>query len=123
MEKLACRICSKSGLRRAGGTVGLCWQHLRRKCLVCGRASAGKQTCTACDNAADVERWKARATFRAYDWDRQMEFADARREKLWESKRHFHEAVEVLFQGLFYALQAIWGMAPRAEREPVGKAA
>lgn len=113
---MLCKPCARNHQRRDGGTVGLCWQHVRRRCGVCGGPSAGEELCTVCAHGVDVARWTARAELRTWDTDRDAEFYDARQEKLMQSKFFFHEAVEVLFRGFLGVLRALWGEPPKAEK-------
>lgn len=115
---MQCRVCIRNRTRREGGTVGLCWQHIKRRCGVCGGASAGEELCVGCAHQVDVSRWTARAELRQWDTGRDLEFYEARREELLRSKFFFHEAVEVLFQGFLGILKAVWGEPPKREAPP-----
>lgn len=107
-----CRICARNGIRRDGGRIGLCWQHARRRCDVCGEASAGERTCTACAHNVDAERWKAHSNplyfYQGYD----AEMDAMRAEKLLQCKQHLHEAVEVLCRAFLLVVEAVHGAAP-----------
>src|ERR1051326_278171 len=115
---MLCKICLRNQNQRNGGSIGLCWQHAKARCHICGGSSAGERNCIGCERKGDVERWKARANLRLIDPERELDFAQARREKLMQAKFHFHEAVEVLFQGFLRALEAIWGEIPSDQPEP-----
>lgn len=115
---MLCKICSRHGSSRDGGSVGLCWQHVKRKCGVCHRPSAGEELCTGCAHDVEVKRWTARAEFRLMDREvveRMDALAEARREKLFRGKFLFHEAVEVFYAGLLCVFQAVWGEAPKKD--------
>lgn len=116
---MLCKVCLRNGTSRDGGTLGLCWQHIRRKCRTCGAASAGEENCTRCAYAVDVARWKARANHLHLTQDAAWEVDALRLELLCQAKFHFHEAVEVICRGLLLALQAIHGRVPPPQ--PGGK--
>lgn len=94
--------------------MGLCWEHVRGTCRACGGPSNGAEYCTTCEHEMDVMRWTARAEFRTRDWqmEREQELYEARREKIMRSTFLFHEAVEVLAEGLLGVVQALHGQMP-----------
>lgn len=114
-----CTTCLRMGRQRNGGEIGLCWTHAKRRCANpnCGKPSAGKEFCSECAYGADIKRWSARANLRLWEEERMEEFYAARKEKIMQSKFHFHEAVEVFTRGLLYVLEAIWSLPPRDAAE------
>lgn len=108
---MLCKPCLGVGTRRDGHDLGLCWQHRRAKCRLCGELSAGKPYCVKCEHDADIERWKAES--RAPWLERERDFDDLqirlRKERLADAKYHTHRAVEILFRGMVLTLEAIWG--------------
>ena len=44
-----------------------------------------------------------------FDADDEFIQTKLRKERLWESKRHAHEAVEVFFRAMVLSMEAIWG--------------
>lgn len=106
---MLCKPCFANRIRRDGGHFGLCWQHRKTKCRVCRKLSDGKLTCSKCEHTGDLARWKAESRPTHYDEDYQFFHIQLRRERLWESKRHVHRAVEILFRAMVLTLDALWG--------------
>lgn len=61
-------------------------------------------------------RWKARAEFRVVDTYAEIDHAEIRKAKLQNAKFLAHESIEIFFQAMHEAVQAIWGH-PEVETE------
>lgn len=114
---MGCRPCRSSGVRKDGGSIGLCWDHIKRRCRDCGSSSNGNKECTKCAHDADISRWTALAEMRTFDQEQMAEIDEVRKEKLHRSRMLAHQGVEVLFQSLIGVVQAIYG-APPIEKQP-----
>lgn len=112
-----CRRCLKNGTRREGGSFGVCPEHRKTKCIICGGRSLGEEFCSIHAHEVQLAHWKARAEVRVISREQELDGLEIRREKLMESKRYFHEAVEVLFQGAVHLLIAVWSPTTRAAEE------
>ena len=106
---MECRRCLENGMRRNGGTLGVCHMHAKVRCAHCGAKTLGPRLCITCAHRVDIERWKARANLRVITPDQQFDHDGLRREKLLQAKFYFHESVEVLFQGFLRVLETLWG--------------
>ena len=104
-----CKRCAKNGREQDGGSIGVCRQHAKTKCLICRAASLGEELCAAHAHQEELARWTAQANLRVIDPAAEMDLAEIRREKLMQAKFMAHQAVEVFFSGLLGAVQALWG--------------
>ena len=117
---MLCKPCHINQIRREGGEFGLCWQHKKTRCRICRELSAGKLYCVKCEHGCDVERWKSAATKLHFAEDHEFIQVQLRKERLWESKRHVHEALEIIFRAMVLTLESIWGgiKDPAEKAEP-----
>ncbi len=114
-----CKPCRRNRVSRDGGSMGLCWEHIRRTCSTCNNYCNGEGHCASCAHASDLVRWTARAELRIWDTERDEELYQAKKEKLIRSKFLAHEAVEILFQSVLGVVQAIWGRPPEERQRPL----
>lgn len=120
-----CKRCALNGLRRNGGDLGVCKNHAKTKCRICGAPSLGAELCTAHAHQADLARWLAKANLRVIDPEDTFDMEEIRRERLMQAKFLAHESVEIMFRALHAAIQAIWGQStmPESQKKEHGKAA
>lgn len=112
-----CKRCARNGVLREGGSIGVCSQHAKRKCLICGAPSLGEEMCAPHEHQAEIMRWTAKSQFRVLDPDDAIDEMELRHSKLQESKFLAHQSIEIMFRALHGAVQAIWGV-PAAGPEP-----
>lgn len=108
----ACATCRTNRTTRDGGTIGLCWEHIKKRCRNCGEISNGKSECMKCAHEVDLARWTALSEMRRYDEERMAEIEEVRKEKMHKARVLAHEAVEILFQSLISVVQAVHGKPP-----------
>lgn len=106
---MLCKTCYANRVSRDGGQFGLCWQHKKTKCRLCGELSGGSSLCIPCAHDEDVARWKAESSPIFFDSDHEYVQIQLRKEKLAESKYHIHRATEIVFRALVLVVEAIWG--------------
>lgn len=96
-----CRRCFKNGVSSEGGDFGVCHKHARARCSGCGGVSLGEELCAVCQNIIDDIKRRERANNpHKMDVNEMLDSEDMRRERLYQGKRFFHEAVEIFFQGV-----------------------
>lgn len=117
---MRCKPCYYTHhIQREGGQFALCWQHKKTKCRGCKELSAGKPYCVKCEYGNYVAQMRGEATRLHFDDDHEFLQEQLRKEKLWESKRHAHRAIEILFRAFALTLEAIWGgiKQPQAQEQ------
>lgn len=115
-----CKRCAINGRKRDGGNLGICNQHAKTKCQVCGAPSLGAELCTAHAHQEELLRWQAKAEFRLIEPAADFDLAEIRREKLTAAKFLAHQAVEEFFRALLGVMSALYGdpkAIPPAEEE------
>lgn len=117
-----CRRCLKNGRKIDGGEIGVCKQHARTRCHVCGAASLGEELCSAHTHQAELARWMAESQLRVVDPEDELDLEEIRHAKLMEAKFMAHKAVEVFFRSMLLAVTAIWGQPTRDQGPPAAEA-
>lgn len=112
---MLCKQCYRNRIRREGGEFGLCWQHKKTKCRLCGELSAGKLYCVSCEHDSDIARWRAESKPSYFDEDHEFLQAQLRKEKLSEAKYHVYRAVEIIFRAMVLTMEALWGGIKESE--------
>ncbi len=97
---MLCKPCYANRTRRDGGDLGLCWQHKKSKCQICGALSAGNRYCSTCDHKENILRMQAESQPLYSDDDHKYINNELREQKLTEARYHAFRAVEVLFRSI-----------------------